>query len=154
MLHYLRIAVTALSLTACVLLVALCVRSYYHGDLLYVKVYGWEFKTFSTQGFTQSENYTGTDDGDDASFKLEYDTFPPDEAPSLWFDFNKSRTELGFTYITTEEGDYLILRHWLIALLFAVIAVIPWLRWRFSLRTLLIATTLVAVGLGIIAAAQ
>ena len=32
----------------------------------------------------------------------------------------------------------------------AVIAVLPWLPRRFSLRTLLIATTLVAVGLGLI----
>ena len=40
--------------------------------------------------------------------------------------------------------------HWLPALLFAAVAAIPWLRWRFSLRTLLIATTLVAVVLGLI----
>ena len=31
-----------------------------------------------------------------------------------------------------------------------LIAAAPWLRWRFSLRTLLIATTLVAVVLGLI----
>jgi hypothetical protein len=33
-----------------------------------------------------------------------------------------------------------------------ILAAFPWLRWRFSLRTLLIATTLVAVALGIIIA--
>ena len=33
---------------------------------------------------------------------------------------------------------------------FILAAAIPWLRWRFSLRTLLIATTLVAVVLGLI----
>jgi hypothetical protein len=38
MLKYLRIAVTVLSLTACVLLIALWVRSYYGGDYLY-----WNF---------------------------------------------------------------------------------------------------------------
>jgi hypothetical protein len=31
-----------------------------------------------------------------------------------------------------------------------VIATLPWFRWRFSLRTLLIVTTLIAVGLGLI----
>jgi hypothetical protein len=36
MLKYLRIAVTALSLTACVLLVALWVRSYWWVDAVYV----------------------------------------------------------------------------------------------------------------------
>lgn len=39
--------------------------------------------------------------------------------------------------------------HWFLALLFATVAASPWFRWRFSLRTLLIATTLVAVLLGI-----
>lgn len=40
--------------------------------------------------------------------------------------------------------------HWLLLLLAATISAMPWIKWRFSLRTLLIATTLVAVGLGIV----
>jgi hypothetical protein len=43
--------------------------------------------------------------------------------------------------------------HWFGVLIFAVLAATPWARqipWRFTLRTLLIATTLVAVGLGLI----
>ena len=40
---------------------------------------------------------------------------------------------------------------WFAALLAAAVAAAPFLQWRFSLRTLLIATTLVAVGLGILA---
>jgi hypothetical protein len=42
--------------------------------------------------------------------------------------------------------------HWYFAITFAAIAALPWLAWlpyRFSLRTLLIATTLVAVVLGV-----
>ena len=39
---------------------------------------------------------------------------------------------------------------WSLTAFAAVISVAPWLRWRFSLRTLLIATTAVAVGLGLI----
>jgi branched-subunit amino acid ABC-type transport system permease component len=45
------------------------------------------------------------------------------------------------------------LPHWFIAGFFAAFAATTWvrqLRWRFSLRTLLIATTLVAVVLGAI----
>jgi hypothetical protein len=44
--------------------------------------------------------------------------------------------------------------YWFLILLTAAIAAAPWLRWpkRFSLRTLLIATTLVAVVLGLIVA--
>jgi hypothetical protein len=37
--------------------------------------------------------------------------------------------------------------HWFVAVAFAANAGVPWLRWRFSLRMLLIAMTLVAVGL-------
>jgi hypothetical protein len=39
---------------------------------------------------------------------------------------------------------------WLLATLFALLGFVPWLSWpkRFSLRTLLIATTLLAVALG------
>jgi hypothetical protein len=39
--------------------------------------------------------------------------------------------------------------HWFSALLMAMAATAPWIKWRFSLRTLLIATTLVAVVLGL-----
>jgi hypothetical protein len=42
--------------------------------------------------------------------------------------------------------------HWPLVLLSAALAVAPWFKWRFSLSTLLIATTLVAVGLGIVVA--
>jgi hypothetical protein len=43
--------------------------------------------------------------------------------------------------------------HWFPIAVFSTLAIVPWLqslRWRFSLRALLIATTLVAVGLGLI----
>jgi hypothetical protein len=42
---------------------------------------------------------------------------------------------------------------WFPVVLFALLVVVPWIRqvsWRFSLRTLLVATTLVAVGLGLL----
>jgi hypothetical protein len=42
--------------------------------------------------------------------------------------------------------------HWLLLLYTVTLGTIPWLHWRFSLRTLLIAMTLVAVVLGLIVA--
>jgi hypothetical protein len=50
MLKYLRIAVTALSLTACVLLVALWVRSYFYMDLLEKKTNTQLFQINSQKG--------------------------------------------------------------------------------------------------------
>ena len=63
---------------------------------------------------------------------------------------------LGFAYYEDGSVTALIAPHWLPALLSAALAVIPWISrsWRFSLRTLLIATTLVAVVLGIAVAAM
>jgi hypothetical protein len=40
--------------------------------------------------------------------------------------------------------------HWLLAVIMGLLAGVPWLRWRFSLRTLLIATTFIAAVLGLI----
>jgi hypothetical protein len=46
----------------------------------------------------------------------------------------------------------LILPHWFPVLISASLTILPWIRWtmRFSLRTLLIATTLIAVVLGLV----
>jgi hypothetical protein len=45
--------------------------------------------------------------------------------------------------------DYATVPHWFLLMLAAGLAAAPWLRYRFSLRTLLIATTLVAVVLSL-----
>jgi hypothetical protein len=50
--------------------------------------------------------------------------------------------------VDTGSGIKVIVSHVIIVALFAVASSAPWLRPRFSLRTLLIATTLVAMGLG------
>jgi hypothetical protein len=55
---------------------------------------------------------------------------------------------LGFDGGTTTRGSWVRIPYWFLVGLTAAILVAPWLRWRFSLRTLLIATTLVAVVLG------
>jgi hypothetical protein len=44
----------------------------------------------------------------------------------------------------------ILVPHWMLVLLVGGIGTIPWLRFQFSLRTLLIATTLVAVVLGLV----
>jgi hypothetical protein len=50
--------------------------------------------------------------------------------------------------------DELIIPYWLVVTLTATLAAAPWFRWRFSLRTLLIAITAVAALLGLIALSQ
>jgi hypothetical protein len=59
---------------------------------------------------------------------------------------------LGFSIDVRSFGDWEVtVQHWLVILVIGIVAVVPWIRqlnWRFSLRTLLIATTLLAVVLG------
>jgi hypothetical protein len=51
--------------------------------------------------------------------------------------------------MSTQNNFAIMAPHPVLALISATTAVSPWLRRQFSLRTLLIATTLVAVGLGL-----
>ena len=66
-------------------------------------------------------------------------------------DFRK-KGALGFAYQNDGFVTALIAPHWLPALLAAAFAVVAWCSrsWRFSIRTLFIATTLVAAVLGIV----
>jgi hypothetical protein len=62
-------------------------------------------------------------------------------------------TQIGrtsWTYQINSHDVFLSVPHWFPVLLLGMFAAAPWLPWQFSLRTLLIATTLVAVALGII----
>jgi hypothetical protein len=72
----------------------------------------------------------------------------PSNYPRSWR--NSLATEfLGFRY----WSFFVAVPHWSIVLLSATLSALPWLQWRFSLRTLLIVTTVVALLLGVIVVA-
>ena len=139
MLKYLRIAVTALSLTACVLLAALWMRSYWCVDCLAYS---------SDPGIVGLRSVCGTGDV----------FFVNNTLPSKWFFESQILAEAEIAWETPitwhHEPDYfsVSVQYWLLILLLTTVPLVTWGRssWRFSLRTLLIATTLVAVGLGLI----
>jgi len=62
----------------------------------------------------------------------------------------KVETSPGFAWNSTPLVDIIQAPAWFVALVVAVLATIPWASTRFSLRTLLIVTTVVAVVLGAI----
>ena len=155
MLRYLKIAVTVLSLTACLLLVALWVRSDLRDDVVIAPVVGSDERLIlhSVRGFLVIDvlarppylpfppNIT----------EIEFQSTPPAKrvgVPSLWIP-----RVLPFSY-------QLWLPLWIPAVAFAAAGIVPWCvpeRWwprRFSLRTLLIVTTLAALLLGILAASS
>jgi hypothetical protein len=138
----LRIAFSATCLIACVLLIVLWVRSYWWEDAL-----GWVqgsarnvFAIGSMYGWAQIMYEPGGDSEEMLLPRFCRLQRPPDRSmksmPSFALTANASFTSFRFPI-------------WVLVLLVAAIGAVPWLRWRFSLRTLLLATTLVAVVLGL-----
>jgi hypothetical protein len=64
-------------------------------------------------------------------------------------DSPRYRGTLGFGIAQAPSFISIGFPHWLFSILVGLLAAFPWLRWRFSLRTLLILCTLIAVGLGL-----
>jgi hypothetical protein len=148
----LRIAFSATCLTACVLLIVLWVRSYWWVDTIAERVSATTWITgWSVEG--------------QILWMLESN--PNDSRPAGW-NIDKVRIEEfndmmdGNPYYQPHPFGSPVLRritfdskqgaipYWFSALVAATVATLPWLCWRFSLRTLLIATTLVALVLGAI----
>lgn len=177
MLRYLRIAVSVVCLTACVLLIALWVRSYRTSDRLHgllrkqeivlaskqgrltiiliqwdVTVFGWQVIThpvndelsFPTGPMQSYESAFGFGWINDPILCVQRSTqsAPPGVKAKFWG-----------TGTTTIKGAGPIMPYWFLVLLTGSIAAALTIRrpYQFSLRTLLIAMTLVAVVLGIIA---
>jgi hypothetical protein len=136
-LKYLRIAVTALCLTACVLLVALWMRSYSRFDA--------NRGMFSAMGRVYINGATINLEPEDLLTEPEVQVYQTRFGTSVLAVLG------GRVKISMARPDA-VLPYWALTLLAAILATVPWLPWskRFSLRALLIATTLVAVGLGMI----
>jgi hypothetical protein len=150
MLKYLRFAVTALSLTTCVLLVALWVRSYFWRDIASViSPAGREYVLGSFRGIVSyaSVGIPNTP----SSLMWNYECRPTDQVGHVLSIHRPEYKVFGFAYRGT-GGLRIVLPYWIPTFMTAALAVLPWLIWstRFSLRTLLITTTLVAVVLGVI----
>jgi hypothetical protein len=148
MLKYLRIAVTALSLTACALLVALWVRSYTWNDIVSrIEISG----AFATLGSSVGRAYVvhgsnGPLPGADPT------TFPQTNFSTTRERSLGWRSRSGFEWKSHPRYRVVYCPYWFLVFIAVSVAVAPWIHWsrRFSLRTLLIVTTLVAVGLRVV----
>jgi hypothetical protein len=140
----LRIAFSVTCAIACVLLIALWVRSYWTVDSVDWQRSGWrhDLRINSVHG---GAGIAWRENGYDASImKFEHGSIvgrllllQDGERTTFWW-FHKLMP--GEAYIP----------FWPLVLVSGMLAAMPWIRWRFTLRTLLIATTLVAVVLGLI----
>jgi hypothetical protein len=147
LLRYVRIAVTALSLAACVLLVALWVRSYHVRDF-----YQWHWQNRDYSAFSNAGEVTLHRS---VVFSVPFSTHGgslpvmPDGVFSSSPESPLHRM-LGLSW-SVHNRDVFVGAHFGWIVLFGIgMTAAPWLHWRFSLRTLLIAITLVALGLGLV----
>jgi hypothetical protein len=165
----LRIAWSIAWGVACVLLILLWVRSYWWNGSAEIRVSSTrELMVMSVQGYT----YWGTLPDQDWNWNVSIE--PLDEGNQTFILTSGIRTDthgiirtgnlasnanaglnwrgrFGFGLSHSPDVQFVSFPHWFLALLSAAFATAPWLRWRFSIRTLLIAMTLVAVALGLIA---
>jgi len=127
---------------ACVLLIVLWVRSYSYWDAI-------EYSSTSHRGAVSSRGRINF-------YSVQYASLAAERGWSYTSDQAKPNRLrwpsgfLGFNVRKLGNGSFTFVPIWFAAMILASFAGIPWLRLRFTLRTLLIATALVAVVLGII----
>jgi hypothetical protein len=159
----LRIAWSVACGIAAVLLCMLWVRSYWQEDFVFLKILAIHSRaqlsmsegrihllahgdSVEPSGLSWQRNPIAMSAKHDVNWRLSAGASLDPNADRL---FNISRLDLPNGILTGFAGQA---PHWSIALLFAAFSIAPWLSrsLRFSLRTLLIATTLVALSLGLI----
>jgi hypothetical protein len=130
---------------ACLLLIVLWVWSSTNHDFIFGPSYGnGQFYACSSVGRIDVGYGTGNPNFQlPGKWELNHSTTTC--RSQLEWLFPKSQM-LGFGMVSNEVR----VPYWFLVLSSAGFATFPWLRWRFSLRTVLVATTLVAVVLGLI----
>jgi hypothetical protein len=150
----LRIAFSATCLIACVLLISLWVRSYWWVDMLFSQGGNDEVGVESICGEISLIKFLSSNDAQVALPRrfsvgsVVVDDVDRARLPETFLGFGYSR----WIKRWSSHGRELCIPHWFALAFLATFAVSPWIQCsnRFSLRTLLIATTLVAVVLGLI----
>ena len=129
-----------------VLLCVLWVRSYIAHDLVHGNGTASYFILRSERGlcmFTAVPNLSALTSFDEWEYDSDTDVALENSRWRPHFTYNPIGT------VAVVPSVEIVVPAWMAALLFAAVAAVPWLRFRFSLRTLLNATTLVALLLGL-----
>jgi hypothetical protein len=149
-LRYLRIGFCATCGIACVLLIVLWVRSYYVSDAAFMRISqstGYNSSSMQGQLTLRRETIDGSGFyGNMGILDWVWTAHPPGA-------FLRYPTKFGFDL--RQVPYFIVFPYWALVFVSVVLAAMPVLNWRrltrFSLRTLLIGTMLVAVGLGMLA---
>lgn len=146
----LRIAWSVFCSVLCILLIALWVRSHYWFDNFSVAFNGNNGHWLGSVNGELRYAYPGNGSG--RPHWPNWRTY--DEPVKDWLKHEApARSVLGFRWsrnYVSPQDVYPIVPHWFLVSIIAVIAMSPWLPWRFSLRTLLIVMTAASVALALI----
>lgn len=139
---FLKVAVTAVSLLLCVVLIVLWVRSYYRWDSVGIRFDDRLFNFVSFDGMAATIIY-GEDPlwGADEIWIYEQLEIERTEAREPPWHFSSTRD---FPLVAVAPN-------WFLVTILATIAAFPWIKSCFSLRTLFIVMTLFAIFFGMIA---
>lgn len=148
LIFWLRIAVSAACVGVSCSFIGLCVRSYW-----------WYDQLWHQRGTARSSVQSVA--GDVYLYHHAFFSPPPGgewghrTEESLLYDTHPSERHQGFVWQVRRDRERILISipYWFLIAISAAFAFVPWLPWhklqRFSLRTLLIVTTLVAVVLGL-----
>jgi hypothetical protein len=120
----------------CLLLIALWVRSVWTLDEISIRLTGARYVSFWSIPSSCRINIV------DSSLSTPWSH----HTTSAWSTLAAPAATFGY-----HNGE-LWWPHWFAVSLLGAIGAVPWIKWRFSLRTLILATTLVAVVLGLLVA--
>jgi hypothetical protein len=131
--HGPRTAWSVFCVLTCILLASLWLRSYFVID-------SWEAPSTTFDSEVGQCTFSFLNNMADQWKYLAVDVGNWSNLPSL-FEFS----------LDTHDSITLDFPHWFLVVLFTAFTAIPWVRWRFRLRTLLITTTFFALLLGLVA---
>lgn len=141
-----RLCVTAsiLCVAACAFILVLWVRSYIWRDSAGVQLYAARMvRVFSTRGVLEFQTYANR--GEQGTFIR---SLSHEQISAVWKRDVGGPEPVKKTWhwdAPSYGGLYVHVPHWFLALFAIALAAIPWIKWRFNLRTLLIVMTLIAV---------
>jgi hypothetical protein len=140
----LRIAFSAVCGVLFLLLIALWVRSYWRYDFVYVNnPEPWDIELTSIDGVFGASNYVSIQRWDWLSLDA------PELIPPGSDEFSDQLRVWNFSWYEMGGAQFVTVPYWFVVVSTIAVGSLPWLCLRFSLRTLLIATMVIAVVLGL-----
>ena len=137
-LRYLRIAFSATCLIVVVLLCALWVRSCWRADTI-VRISSERIINLLSTNGVLYVYYDGN---------LHFLT--PYKGDTAWhYSMSRKPTNPPPGNMIADGRVTLLIPYWLTLVFVAAVTAAPWIRWRFTLRTLLLVTTIIAILLGV-----